>query len=101
MVDLLAQTLEDLLAHRPVALGAFGVVADHEPVTVGGVVDPDLLDAQVPLDGVVAPLAGERGVRFLGVSAELLTDDVVPACALQVAAVALAGEPTVQHPDHA
>jgi len=92
MVDLLPEALEDLLAYGAVALGALGVVADHEPVAVGAVVDPDLLDAQVPGDGVVAALATERGARFLAVGAELLSDDVVSAATLQVAAVALGAE---------
>src|SRR5665811_1870858 len=97
-MELRSEALEDLLAHRAVALGALGVVADHEPVAVGAVVDPDLLDAQVPGDGVVAATATERGARFLAVGAELLSDDVVPAATLQVAAVALGAEAAVEHP---
>ena len=95
------EALEDLFAYRAVAFGALGVVADHEPVTVGAVVDPDLLDAQVARDGVVAALAGECRACFLAVGAELLSDDVVPAATLQVAAVALGAEAAVEHPDHA
>ena len=101
MVDLLSEAIEDLLAHHLVALRAFGVVADHEPVAVGAVVDPDLLDARVPRDRAVVALAGERGVGFLAVGAEFLADDVVTATELQVAAVALGSEPAVKHPDHA
>ena len=100
MVDLLLEALDDLLADRAVALGPLGVVADYEPVANGAFVDADLLDTEVALHGVVAPLAGERRVGFLAVGAQLLADDVVPATALQVAAVLLAGEPAVQHPDH-
>ena len=66
-MDLLPEALEDLFAHQLVALRAFGVVADHEPVAVGAVVDADLLDAQVPRDCVVAALAGERRVGLLAV----------------------------------
>jgi len=75
---------EDLLAHRLVALGALGVVADDEAVAGDAVVDPDLLDAQVALNDVVAALTGERRLRLLGVGAELRADDLVPAGALQV-----------------
>jgi hypothetical protein len=64
-------------------------VADHEPVTLDTVVEPDLLDTQVPRDGLVAPLVGERRLGLLAVGAQILADDVVPAGALQVAAVAL------------
>jgi hypothetical protein len=75
-------------------------VADHEPVAVGAVVVPDLLDAQVALNSVVAALARERGTGFLAVGAQLLADDVVAATALQMAAVTLGSKSAVQHPDH-
>ena len=99
-MDLLSEAVEDLLAHQLVALSAFGVVADHEPVAVGAIVDADLLDTQVARHRVVAALAGERRACFLTVRAQLLADDVVTAATLQVAAVALGGEPAVKHPDH-
>jgi hypothetical protein len=50
---------------------------------------------------VVAALPGERGGGLVAAGAELLPDDVVAAGALEVAAVALAGETAVEHPDHA
>ncbi|MGO9960146.1 MAG: hypothetical protein ACLP50_29920 [Solirubrobacteraceae bacterium] len=58
------------------------------------------IDTEVALNGVVAALAGERGVDFLTVRAQLLADDVVSATASQVAAVVLRGEPSVERPDH-
>ena len=74
-------------------------MADDEAVAHGAVVDAHLLDAQAAVDDVVAALAGQRGVRLGAVGAQLLADDVVAAGALQVAAVALAVEAAVEHPD--
>ena len=78
---------DELVADMLVALGLFGVAADHEAVTHRAVVQHDLLDLQVARNGAVAALARERRSGFLGVAAQLLADDVVPAAALQVAAV--------------
>ena len=58
------QAGEDALADLLVALGAFGVVADHEAVAHGAVVDADLLDAQAAVDEVVAALARQRRLRL-------------------------------------
>jgi len=96
VLDLGEQLLADLL----IALGLLGVVADHESVAHRAVVDDHLLDAQVAGDGVVAALAGERGVGFLVVATELLAEDVVPARPLQVAAVLRRLEPAVSDPHH-
>ena len=87
-----------------VAGGGLGVVAHHEPLGAGPVggaaagCDPDLLDAQVVGDVVVAAGAGQRG-GGLGVGvAQLLGVDVVPAAAGQLGAVGGGGEPAVGHP---
>ncbi len=82
-----------------VASGGFGVVADDEPVT--RVVDFDFLDLHVVGDGGVAALAGQGRFDLGRAGAQLLADDVVPAAALQVAAVVGGGEPTVGDPDDA
>ncbi|HEX5510493.1 MAG TPA: hypothetical protein VFX41_02155 [Actinomycetales bacterium] len=75
------------VADRGVAVGLFGVVADHEPlrpravvaVTVPAGRDGDLLDPQVPRDGAVPAGPGQCG-GGLGVGvAQLLGVDVVPA----------------------
>ena len=75
------------MAHEAVALGLLGVVAHHQAVAHGGVVDDDLFDPQVPSHGAVAALAGQRRLGLVAVAAELLADDVVPAGALQVCSV--------------
>ena len=89
-----------------VAVGLFGVVADHEPLGAGTVVavavpaggDRDLLDPQVVGHGAVAAGSGQRG-GGLGVGvAQLLGVDVVPAAAGQVGPVRGGGEPAVGHP---
>jgi hypothetical protein len=76
-------------------------VADDEAVAQRGVVDHDLLDAQIAGDGVVAALARERGLGLLAVAPELLAEDVVSAGALQVAAVLGRLEAAVGDPHHA
>ena len=89
-----------------VAVGLFGVVADHEPLRPGAFVavavtagsDVDLLDPQVPRHGAVAARTGQRG-GGLGVGvAQLLGVDVVPATAGQVGPVRRGGEPAVGDP---
>ena len=100
------QVRDEVGADLLVALGLFGVVADHEPLGAGAVVavavpaggDRDLLDPQVVGDGAVAAGAGQRG-GGLGVGvAQLLGVDVVPAAAGQVGPVGGGGEPAVGHP---
>jgi hypothetical protein len=59
------------------------------------------LTRRLPRDGVVAPLAGERRVGFPVVAAELLAEDVVPARALQVAAVLRRLKAAIGDPHHA
>jgi hypothetical protein len=90
-----------------VTVGLFGVVADHEPHRPGTVVavpdpaggDVDLLDPQVPGDGLVPAGAGQRGGGLdVGVP-QLLGVDVVPAAAGQVGPVRRGGEPAVGDPD--
>ena len=90
-----------------VAVGLFGVVADHEPLGARAAVavavpargDRDLLDPQVVGHGAVAAGAGQRG-GGLGVGVpQLLGVDVVPAAAGQVGAVGRGGEPAVGDPD--
>ena len=89
-----------------VAVGLFGVVADHEPLGAGAVVavavpaggHRDFLDPQVVGHGAVAAGSGQRG-GGLGVGvAQLLGVDVVPAAAGQVGPVGGGGEPAVGHP---
>ena len=86
-------------ADERVAVGLFGVVADHEPFGADPVAaDPDFLDPQVAGHGAVAAGAGQRG-GGLGVGgAQLLGVDVVPAAAGQVGPVGRAGEAAVGHP---
>ena len=65
-VDQLLQVRDEVGADLLVALGLFGVVADHEPLGAGAVVavavpaggDRDLLDPQVVGDGAVAARGG-------------------------------------------
>ena len=92
---------DQLVADGLVALGLVGVAADHEAVAHRAVVDAHLLDLEVAGYGLVAALAGQRRKRFLGVGAQLLADDVVPAGALQVAAILGRLKAAVGDPHHA
>ncbi len=87
-----------MVADGLVAFCLVGVAADDEPVAHHCVVDDDFFDLEVVGDGVVAALAGQRRGGFGGAAAEFLTDDVVPAGSLQVAAVLRRGEPAIGDP---
>jgi hypothetical protein len=52
-----------LFAGELVTVGFAGVVADDEPLGAFPVADHHFLDSQVVLDGLVAALARERGLR--------------------------------------
>src|SRR5262249_10361799 len=78
--DEVFQLADHLRADGGVADGLVGVEADDEPVP--GVREPDLLDLQVPGDGLVAALPGQGGGRPGGAGAELLPDDVGAAALL-------------------
>ena len=71
----------------------------HEPVT--RVVDLDFFDLHVVGDLGVAALTGQGRGDLVGPATEFLADDVVPAAALQVAAVVGRGEAAVGDPDDA
>ena len=93
--DQLLELGEQLGTDVRVALGAVGVVADHEPFGVG---DLHLLDPHVLRDGGVAALARQGGLDLRAVGAELLADDVGVIALAQVAAVGIGGEPAVGDP---
>ena len=59
--DRLGQRGQQPLAHRSVAVGLLGVVADNEPLVVA---DLDFLDAQVVGDLLVAALPLKGGGRL-------------------------------------
>jgi len=74
------------VADRGVAVGLFGVVADHEAlrprafVAVAGAAggDGDFLDPQVPRDGAIPAGAGQCGGGLSVGVAKLLGVDVMP-----------------------
>jgi len=69
------------------------VAADREPIAQRALVEDDLLDIEVPGHHLVAARSGEAGLRLGGVAAQLLPDDAVAACPLEVAAVLCGVEP--------
>jgi hypothetical protein len=91
--DRLLQRGDHLRADGGVADGLVRVEADDEPVAC--VREPDLLDLQVPGDGLVASLPRQGRLRLGGAGAELLPDDVGTAAGLQEPEVLLRGEAAV------
>src|SRR5439155_15719805 len=98
--ELVGDPFQRALPARGVAARLDRVAADDEAPPGLALADDHLLDLQVLGDGAVAARPGQRnGVGMAG--AQLLADDEVPAGALQIAAVVLAAEAGVEHPDDA
>jgi len=96
--DHVGEAGDEAPADGGVTFGALGVVADDEALACG---HTHLLDAQAAGELGVAAGAREGGLGLRGPSAQLLGHDVVLVAASQGAAVLLAREAAVGHPNHA
>jgi len=71
----------------------------HPGALLGGLIEPDLLHAQVVPDAAVAALPTQRGLRGRVAITHPLPGDPVPTGAAQVVQVGRGGEPPVHHRD--